>query len=155
LITGIALEYGEQASDESMQNALDNYMNGTLAGDCLCCLKISEIFSWKNNPFKMKVDKDKAWLYMVMSMFYSLCTPFGFEVGIRPLFMDFIFAMTDDFSLKKSVDLLKSTNDPAAKRHKAVMIETMILFFDQNLSQEDRLEKFKKSLFTLSDRIDE
>jgi hypothetical protein len=36
-------------------------MNGAAAGDCLCCLKVSEIFSWKNNPFKMKVDACKTY----------------------------------------------------------------------------------------------
>lgn len=156
LITALALEYGESSADDSnLQNALDAYMNGASAGDCLCCLKVSEIFSWKNNPFKMKVDSEKAWVYMIMAMFYSLCTPFGFEVGIRPIFMDFVFAMNDDFSLKKTIETLKNTNDPFAKRHKQVMTSTLLYFFDQNITPEVRLEKFRDSLFTLSDSIDE
>jgi len=158
LISGLALEYTENPSsqqDELYQNALDLYMNGALAGDCLCCLKISEIFSWKNNPFKMKVDANNAWTYMIMAMFYSLCTPFGYEIELRPLFMDFIAAMQDDFSLKKSLELLKNSNDPVVKRHKPVISQTLIYFFDHELAPEVRVEKFRNSLFSLSNYIDE
>eukprot|EP00330_Aristerostoma_sp_ATCC50986_P001514 CAMPEP_0114590424 /NCGR_PEP_ID=MMETSP0125-20121206/12693_1 /TAXON_ID=485358 ORGANISM="Aristerostoma sp., Strain ATCC 50986" /NCGR_SAMPLE_ID=MMETSP0125 /ASSEMBLY_ACC=CAM_ASM_000245 /LENGTH=103 /DNA_ID=CAMNT_0001787939 /DNA_START=347 /DNA_END=658 /DNA_ORIENTATION=+ len=103
----------------------------------------------------MKNDEKTGWTYMAMAMFYSLCTPFGYEMDIRQQFVDYVYAMNDDLTLKETIKLLKSSEDPVLKRHKQVIVETMYYFFDQNLTNEQRISKFRSSLFGLAEHIDE
>jgi len=69
-------------------------------------LRIAEIYSIDNNQFDVDPSEEIASIYMSLAMFYSLCSPFGHEIEIRPLFTKFIVAIGDEFSLKKSLEYL-------------------------------------------------
>ncbi len=156
-IRGLRAEFASNDFDtsHSFTSALNIYFEGSKRGDALCCLRLHEIYSTKDNKFQVITDQDKAWLYIILAQFYALCSPFGLEVDISPSFLDFIYAMGDDLKLQKSLYELEHSIDAPALKYKRLIIQIFSSYYDETISGEDNLERLRKIFETQAEKIDD
>jgi len=156
LIQALYAEFGTTSDiSETSTTIFETYSEGARLGDALCCLRLHEIYSSKDNVYDVIPNIEKAWLYIILAQFYSLCSPFGLEVEINPIFIDFITAMGDDLKLTKSKELLEKSDEISAKEYKEIIGKVLTSCYDQTLPGEENLEKFQNMLTIHDEFIDD
>ena len=157
LIKGLSNEFGIQPKIGNLscyESAFEAYLKGANLGDSLCCLRLSEIYSWKNNPFQVDTNKDKAWKYIILAQFYAINSPFGLETDISPLFDDFLTAVGDSSDIKNTQKFIQYSTDTLLIKHKKIINQVFENYFNSDLPAEKIVQKFQKVFIDNQENID-